>query len=113
MMTYEQIIRELKSMSDSDLVDVHNKYCETMGYYDDTIYENDKYFLDEHFSCPSELARAICYGEYDYTDDYVMFDGYGNLKTFDNVTNHAMIEDIADYVADMEDEDEQEDFLNL
>ena len=42
-----------------------------------------------------------------------MFDGYGNLKTFDNVTNHALIEDIADYVADMDDEDEQAEFLNL
>ena len=45
-MTYEQIMRELRSMSDSDLVDVHNAYCETMGYYEDTIYENDDCFLD-------------------------------------------------------------------
>ena len=112
-MTYEQIMETLEGMSTKELVEVHNKYCDAYNDMDNQIYENDEYFLDEHFSCPSELARAICYGEYDYTDDYVMFDGYGNLKTFDNVTNHAMIEDIADYVADMEDEDEQEDFLNL
>ena len=113
MMTYEQIMRELRSMSDSDLVDVHNAYCETMGYYEDTIYENDDCFLDEHFSCPSDLAKAICYGEYNYNDDYVTFDGYENLVSFDNVTVHAMLDDIAYYVAEMDDEEEQKEFLGI
>ena len=113
MITYEQIIRELKSMSDPDLVDVHNKYCEAHNYMDDLIYENDDYFLETYFmERPAELARAIQYGDYRYCDDYVQFNGYGNLDSFNYTDGHVFLSDIANYVADL-DEDEQEDFLNV
>ncbi|MEX5585797.1 hypothetical protein, partial [Pseudomonas lurida] len=30
---------------------------------------------------PMEAVRAVFYGDYRYTDDYVKFDGYGNLES--------------------------------
>jgi len=47
------------------------------------IYENDDEFFEMFFDTPLELARAVCYGNYQYLDNYVRFDGYGNLETLD------------------------------
>ena len=45
---------------------------------------NGENFFQTYFSDNlDELARAICYGEYKYGDDYVKFNGYGNLESID------------------------------
>lgn len=47
-------------------------------------WENDEEFFNTFFSSnPMEVARTIYYGDYRYCDDYVKFDGYGNLETID------------------------------
>ena len=112
-MTYEQIMETLKGMNTEELVEVHNKYCDAYNDMDNIIYENDDYFLETYFmERPAELARAIQYGDYRYNDVYVQFNGYGNLDSFDYTDGHVFLSDIANYVADLE-EDEQEDFLNV
>lgn len=112
-MTYEQIMETLESMGTKELVEVHNKYCDAYNDMDNIIYENDDYFLETYFmERPAELARAIQYGDYRYCDDYVQFNGYGNLDSFNYTDGHVFLSDIANYVADL-DEDEQEDFLNV
>lgn len=112
-MTYEQIMETLEGMSTKELVEVHNKYCDAYNDMDNIIYENDDYFLETYFmERPAELARSIQYGDYRYSDDYVQFNGYGNLDSFDYPDGHIFLSDIANYVADL-DEDEQEDFLNV
>lgn len=41
---------------------------------------NDEDFFDAYFGGkPMEAVRAVCYGDYKYMDDYVGFNGYGNL----------------------------------
>ena len=46
-------------------------------------YENDEEFFDMYFSNTLEAVRSVCYGNYNYSDDLVRLDGYGNLKSFD------------------------------
>lgn len=112
-MTYEQIMETLESMGTKELVEVHNKYCDAYNDMDNIIYENDDYFLETYFmERPAELARSIQYGDYRYSDDYVQFNGYGNLESFDYTDGHVFLSDIANYIADL-DEDEQEDFLDV
>ena len=112
-MTYEQIMETLEGMNTRELVEIHNKYCEAYNDMDNIIYENDDYFLETYFmERPAELARSIQYGDYRYSDDYVQFNGYGNLDSFDYTDGHIFLSDIANYVADL-DEDEQEDFLDV
>lgn len=49
--------------------------------------ENDEYFFDTYFEGkPNEAVRAVCFGDYNYNDEYVQFDGYGNLKTANEYT---------------------------
>lgn len=43
---------------------------------------NDEEFFNVFFEGkPMEAVRAVFYGDYRYTDDYVKFDGYGNLES--------------------------------
>ena len=55
--------------------------------------ENDEYFFESFYSGINglEIARAIYYGDYNYNDDYVRIDGYGNLVSY---TEYEMIEEI-------------------
>ncbi|XAG95942.1 hypothetical protein U9I18_000234 [Bacillus phage KKP_4048] len=43
---------------------------------------NDEEFFNVFFEGkPMEAVRAVFYGDYRYMDDYVKFDGYGNLES--------------------------------
>ena len=43
---------------------------------------NDKEFFDYYFDGDViEAVKAVCYGDYQYSDDYVKFDAYGNLES--------------------------------
>ena len=44
--------------------------------------ENDEHFFEAHYGDrPYELARAISYGEYDFTDPYVRIGCCGNIES--------------------------------
>lgn len=43
--------------------------------------ENNEDFFETYFAKKDEVARAICYGDYNYMDDYVRFNAYGNLES--------------------------------
>jgi hypothetical protein len=46
------------------------------------VHENDEDFFNTYFDGnPMEAVRAAHYGSYSYNDDYVRFDGYGNLES--------------------------------
>ena len=45
-------------------------------------YENNEEFFNTFFyNNPMEAVRSEFYGDYNYCDEYVKFDGYGNLKS--------------------------------
>lgn len=47
---------------------------------------NDEDFFETYFEGkPMEAVRAVSFGEYKYNDEYVMFNGYGNLETFNSI----------------------------
>ena len=45
-------------------------------------HENDGEFFDTYFDSAFEAVRSAHYGSYDYSDDLVRFDSYGNLESF-------------------------------
>lgn len=52
------------------------------GSLEDYCYEiNDEDFFNVYFTEPMEAVRAVCFGKYRYSDDYVRFDAYRNLKS--------------------------------
>ena len=101
----QSIIAILKAMDADVLVDVWNEYCQEQNM-DDYIYNNDEYTLKDMFigseNPVNEALRAAFYGDYRYGDDYVMFDAYGNLKSFDeyDAENNIDFDTLADYIMD-------------
>ena len=103
MKTYYEFITDyLEELSDDELLDLWNEYCneENMDSY---IYYNDEYFFEEIFANNvTEAVRAVCYGDYRYMDAYVVFNGYGNLESFNswNLKDYIYISDLASYLED-------------
>ena len=101
----ESIIAILKAMDTDVLINVWNEYCSEENM-DDYIYNNDEYTLQEMFDgCEKpvdEALRAAFYGDYRYNDDYVVFNAYGNLKSYDkyNVEEQIDFDTLADYIMD-------------
>ena len=74
-----------------------NSWNGELEYLD--IWENDGEFFHTFFdSNPMEVARAIQYGNYNYHDDYVTFDGYGNLVSY---ADYQIGELLKDYEAEI------------
>lgn len=70
----------LENVSLSELVQEMNSWN---GAFDElAYYENDGEFFYMFFEGNAmEAVRAAQYGDYNYMDDLVTFDGYGNLKS--------------------------------
>ena len=111
---YDYIVNYLVGLSEEDLIDLwNNYYCEED--MDSYIYYNDEYFFEEYFTNNVDGAvRAVCYGDYRYMDTFVIFNGYGNLESFNscNLDDYIYISDLA---SDLEDscflKDEYEEYL--
>lgn len=75
-----------------------NSYDCSLGYLE--VFENDEEFFDTFFcESPNEAVRSALYGDYTYTDDYVRFDGYNNLESFDEWEYDRLIERHIDDIA--------------
>ena len=61
------------------------------------FWENDEYFFESFYSGINglEIAKAICYGDYNYNDDWVRIDECGNLVSY---TEYEMIEEMKDSI---------------
>lgn len=93
MMTYEEFLTDLiENLNSEDLLQLHNEWVSETGCYDQYIYENDEYWLNELFSSKIELIRAIQYGEYSINDEY--FSNDGNLESYP--TLWAALDSLAD-----------------
>jgi hypothetical protein len=103
-MTVHEIIDAINAMDENELVYLNNAYCHAINAPDSEIFGNDEDFFDTFFSSsPMRLAQAICYGNYHYYDQYVFFNGYGNLETFQNMTTDQLCElvpTMAEYIAE-------------
>ena len=95
-----------------DVVNELNCWNGCLDYLD--FWENDDEFFDTYFDSPMEIIRAIHYGDYNYTDDYVKFSGYGILVSYtederyenfkENIDN--IVECLMEYLDDIEIYDE-------
>lgn len=116
-MLKEKLFDLLKGMSDADLMQLWNEYCYECNYYDDEILSWDA--LNDLMACggqkddPFYWINRFFYGSDDYNNegganpnrDYFIFNGYGNIESFDYIYNsykdefyHMDAEDLIDYI---------------
>ena len=94
-------IREYLLNNEETLLDVvselnsWNSCLENLDFW-----ENDEEFFNTFFDNPMEAIRATYYGNYNYNDEYVKFNGYGNI---DSYSEYERIEEIKDNIDDIVD----------
>ena len=111
MDNYDRILELFNDLSYSDKVQLNNLFCEQANYMDDYIYSNDEEFFEMFLSNPFRAVQATHYGSYNYTDDYVQFNGYGNLDSADDPEQYMDVDlIIAEIIGSPE---VYEDFINL
>jgi hypothetical protein len=113
----EAITDYLKDLSNADLVMAHNQMCQNTQRGDDEIYNNDEEFFNTFFDGKVlDAVRAVSYGDFNYSHEFVMFNGYANLESFSDPTDKIDLSEIAedimenenDYNIEFEEEDEEE-----
>ena len=84
----------------STLKDLLNEINSWNGYLYDLDYQlNDEDFFNTYFyNNPNEAVRSSYYGDYNYMDDYVKFNAYGNLES---CTELEFEEQLKDYVEEI------------
>ena len=109
-----QIIELINNMDQNELVQLNNLYCQSADIYDSEVFSNDEEFFAMFY--PNEgdglkVAQAVCYGDYNYSHDWVTFNGYGNLQSYGYFTTDNLCElvsTIAEYI-----EENADDFSDL
>jgi hypothetical protein len=97
-----ELITIIDDMTELELMDLNNTYCQSANIHDSEIYMNDEETLEMFFG--NNILRAIQatqYGKYNYHDKYIIFNGYGNLDSFNSITTDNLCEypeTIAEYI---------------
>ena len=92
MKTQEEIkigIAEQWHKMNADL-DMYNEYASESSCQE--VYHNDINEISSFIGDADELVRAVCYGEYHYTDKYVIINVYGNLDSSNDWEEFADID---------------------
>lgn len=98
------IIEEIGTFDNDQMVELNNTYADENGYNDDRIYDNGEEFFENNFDGNiMEAVRAVSYGDYHYTHNYVKYNGYGNLVTMDNVGEDDLCESVDTIAEDVAD----------
>jgi hypothetical protein len=107
----------LNGLTALDLVDVWNEYTREHDG-DREIFSNDEDFFNTYFeNRVMDAVRAIFYGDYNYSHEFVMFNGYANLETTNSPEDWIDISELAQAIIDnpgdfydieLEDENEEE-----
>lgn len=100
--SYEDMINYLQDNVDTlqEMVNEVNSYNGALEEYRWEI--NDEEFYDIFFKDKMEVARAVYYGgnSYNYMEEYVRFDAYGNLETTDDYNMRRDLQDGASEILD-------------
>lgn len=91
----------LESITTEELNEMLQDCISYDGSFDDLDYQmNDEEFFEVYFKDKMEVARAICYGNYNYMDAYVKFNAYGNLESCDEWERNKDFEDRKEEILD-------------
>ena len=100
----QKLVDYINSMKTEEIVELHNSYCEAAGYEDDRIYS--MWDLDDLLSDtkPVDILCMSFHGSFNPHHEFFWFNGYGNLKSADYITDMPIFaSDIANYILSNDD----------
>lgn len=109
-MKYEVFEEKFKELSTSQKLSIFNTYCIEHGDPDREIHIFDEEFFNTFFTNPMDAVRAAFFGKIDsWSDEYIKFNGYGNLESMDE---YDVLEEIDNYLEEIFDNsDTWEDYI--
>ena len=107
----DEVLEMLKDMNDNDLVAVHNEYCEKVRYDDDRIYYMEEINELMYSMKPLDILREA--RDVDTNDDWIRWNGYGNLESTDCPEDWMDLDEIADYIVENDDALRNDDIRDL
>lgn len=99
----QDLMIEIKEMDSSEIFDLNNRFCDSANYSCDQLFMNDDEFFEMFFPKAIDAVRAVHFGGYNWSHDYVMFDGYGNLQSYSYLDFRNLPDiplNIAEYISD-------------
>lgn len=82
-MKAKKIVKLINLMDENELIQLNNTYCQNISS-EDEVWANDEEFFNIFFeNKTNEALRAAYFGDYNWSHNYVKFNGYGNLESFD------------------------------
>ena len=81
-----------------DIVSELNSWNGCLDYLE--FWGNDEEFFNTFFESPMDAIRATHYGDYNYNDDYVRLNAYGNIESFSEWERNEEIKDNIDDIVD-------------
>lgn len=93
------LVETIESLSDRELVSLHNEWCYDNNNYDGEIIEMERFDEICDGMKPIDIAQSIAYGGgFNPHDDYFHFNGYGNLESLSDPGSEIYPSDIAEDV---------------
>lgn len=84
----QEVIEQLNNLEDYEIIAIHNDYCEVNNdSYNHIIDNDDDEAIDNLFNTPSAAIIAASFGDYNHSHDYFILNGYGNLVSFNYITD--------------------------
>lgn len=91
---YIEFGEKIEDWGDSEWIAAHNTYCGRQNN-GNGIYEFDEEFFQMFFPEPMAAARAVHFGDVNWTHSYCRLDGYGNIESFndpmDTIDTEALV----------------------
>ena len=98
-MKLETFREEFLNLDTSEKIEIYNNYCLEHGDADKKFEVFDDEFFKINFNNPIDAARATFFGKIqNWSDEYIRFNGYGNLESF---TDYDAEKEAEDYVDDI------------
>ncbi len=98
---YMELMEQVDLDDESDLIRYHNIKCDSENNSDDCIHDFDEEFFETYFSgSPMEASRATQFGEVNWNDQYITFNGYGNLKSINNIDDYICKDELILWLLD-------------
>lgn len=92
----EAIKKQFHSWDDWKKVDFYNEFCGAMNWDDDYIYSfaDPEEFIKNEYPDPYDAFVAGRNADMCWSDDWIKYDGYGNLVTRSNPENLMNLDDM-------------------
>lgn len=109
----EELKEILKNLTENEIVNIWNEYCESNYYYDDRIEFMDDFDCLFEGKTPTEILEQVD-SSFCICDNYFKFGIYG-AESFDNPDDYIDYDDLANYILNNDedfDNDEIQEFLD-